>query len=437
MEPVPPERPEPDIRSGEARPFHLWLGLLSIAPGSIQYLTLLFTTVRSCIYTHNSKLAWTANPTHHVSLIDAGRSRALRSRLCVSPVKMAGAARYDPSLDIDSGDLSVPSSLGSPQYGTLLPSRAPPRAHRRDISSPSPSRRSYTPSSVHEQTRASTSSPETSVNDDDTNSQAGPSRSNSARPPSPSPLSGPDMGPPTLSSRLSGSGVHRSRSLNTHKTLPSLNTHTSARSPLSATDRLGYTRRPGDPRPPPLITPTVGGRMERWIKEIVVCNFDLERGPVVERRILGRRWGPGEKENVSVSCVLWSLMCDKEDVDGGTARFRASQIRRSSQKAQSCFPSRSAIYLQTRQRYVYRNRHPRCQTRSIPSSNRWLRPAFRLPGPHRQARCSLQGLTGPSPLRHPTGMDLVQKLRSIGNGMNGDENGSMGMFGLNSARMVV
>lgn len=102
----------------------------------------------------------------------------------------------------------------------------------------------------------------------------------------------------SLSNRLGGNAVHRSRSLNTHKKLPSLNTQTSARSPLSATDRLGYSRRPGDPRPPPLITPEVSGRMDRWIKEIVVCNFDLERGPVVERRIVGRRWGPGEKENV-------------------------------------------------------------------------------------------------------------------------------------------
>jgi hypothetical protein len=39
-------------------------------------------------------------------------------------------------------------------------------------------------------------------------------------------------------------------------------------------------------------------RMDRWVKEIVVCNFDLERGPVVERRAVGRRWGPGLKANV-------------------------------------------------------------------------------------------------------------------------------------------
>jgi hypothetical protein len=49
-----------------------------------------------------------------------------------------------------------------------------------------------------------------------------------------------------------------------------------------------------------LITPEVARRVGRWVKEVVVCNFDLERGPVVERRIIGRRWGPGEKENVYV-----------------------------------------------------------------------------------------------------------------------------------------
>lgn len=210
---------------------------------------------------------------------------------------MSGAARYDPSLDIDSGDLSLHASLGSPQYGTLLPSRASSRAHRRDTSSPTPSR-SYTPT-ARDRARMSTSSP-----DQSSESQAGPSRPNSARPPSPSPSPIPSGQKLSLPSRLmNGNGdgkgnVHRSRSLNTHKKLTTLMTNTSAKSPLSATDRLGYTRRPGDPRPPPLITPEVSGRMERWIKEIVVCNFDLERGPVVERRVIGRRWGPGEKENV-------------------------------------------------------------------------------------------------------------------------------------------
>jgi len=52
------------------------------------------------------------------------------------------------------------------------------------------------------------------------------------------------------------------------------------------------------PRPPPLVDDETARQMARWVKEIVVCNFDLERGPVVERRVIGRRWGPGLKENV-------------------------------------------------------------------------------------------------------------------------------------------
>ncbi|TXT06632.1 uncharacterized protein COLE_05963 [Cutaneotrichosporon oleaginosum] len=55
------------------------------------------------------------------------------------------------------------------------------------------------------------------------------------------------------------------------------------------------------PRPPPLIDDDTASRMARWVKEVVVCNFDLERGPVVERRAGGRRWGPGVKENVAFS----------------------------------------------------------------------------------------------------------------------------------------
>ncbi len=40
--------------------------------------------------------------------------------------------------------------------------------------------------------------------------------------------------------------------------------------------------------------------MQRWVQEIVVCNFDLDRGPVVEHRMAGRPWGKGEKENMWV-----------------------------------------------------------------------------------------------------------------------------------------
>lgn len=46
------------------------------------------------------------------------------------------------------------------------------------------------------------------------------------------------------------------------------------------------------------IDPEIATRMKRWIDEIVVCNFDLDRGPVVERRMAGRPWAKGEKANV-------------------------------------------------------------------------------------------------------------------------------------------
>jgi hypothetical protein len=193
---------------------------------------------------------------------------------------MSGPSRYDPHLDFDSGDgdLSIPGSMTSPQLGTFSSrSRHPIDA-------------SHTP--TRSNTIASRSSQFHTAN-----SEAGPSRTHSARPPSPS-TPGRRNGQPVM--ERTESQIQRSRSLNTHKKLPQLFTNTSAKSPLSATDRLGYSRRPGDPRPPPLITPGIAKKVGRWFKEMVVCNFDLERGPVVERRIIGRRWGPGEKENVYV-----------------------------------------------------------------------------------------------------------------------------------------
>lgn len=111
--------------------------------------------------------------------------------------------------------------------------------------------------------------------------------------------------------RRTPSSLGRSRSLNVRmpSAMPSANTSYhqlgASSTPLSATevcptpsDKIGWARRPGEPRPPPLVGEDVARKMGRWIKEIVVCNFDLERGPVVERRAGGRRWGLGEKENV-------------------------------------------------------------------------------------------------------------------------------------------
>lgn len=48
------------------------------------------------------------------------------------------------------------------------------------------------------------------------------------------------------------------------------------------------------------VDPDVAAKMKRWVQEIVVCNFDLDRGPVVERRMTGRPWAKGEKANMQV-----------------------------------------------------------------------------------------------------------------------------------------
>jgi hypothetical protein len=193
------------------------------------------------------------------------------------PAKMSGPSRYDPSLDFDSGDgdLSIPGSMTSPQLGTFS------SQSRRHVDMPNTPTRSNTINGRSSQFSGA-------------NSEAGPSRMRPHTPSTPHQ----ENGKPTM--ERTESQPQRSRSLNMHKKLPQLFTRTSAKSPLSATDRIGYSRRPGDPRPPPLITPEIARKVGRWIKEMVVCNFDLERGPVVERRIIGRRWGPGEKENVYV-----------------------------------------------------------------------------------------------------------------------------------------
>jgi hypothetical protein len=190
---------------------------------------------------------------------------------------MSGPSRYDPSLDFDSGDgdLSIPGSMTSPQLGTFS------SQSRRHLNMPNTPTRSNTINGRSSQFSGA-------------NSEAGPSRIRLHTPSTPHQ----ENGKPTM--ERTESQLQRSRSLNMHKKLPQLFTRTSAKSPLSATDRIGYSRRPGDPMPPPLITPEIARKVGRWIKEMVVCNFDLERGPVVERRIIGRRWGPGEKENVYV-----------------------------------------------------------------------------------------------------------------------------------------
>jgi hypothetical protein len=98
----------------------------------------------------------------------------------------------------------------------------------------------------------------------------------------------------------SSSSIARSRTMPRMRT-SSMDRDCSPASTTSEQSKLGpapsYRRLPQE---------TVAG-MQRWVHEIVVCNFDLDRGPVVEHRMAGRAWGKGEKENVS---VLEIICCD-------------------------------------------------------------------------------------------------------------------------------
>lgn len=204
-------------------------------------------------------------------------------------------SRYDE--DSDSGDisLSIPLSQSSPQLSSILHNNHAGPSRHRDVHSPTPKRllgKTLWPRANGD------------VDDDSTPGRtASPShdrRSHSANP------FGGDSSPIPMTRRTSSSTtikpVSRSRSMNVR--LPSVDLSADRRkgsngsTTRTPSTRLGWTRRPGEPRPPPLVNEDTVYRMERWVKEIVVCNFDLERGPVVERKVMGRHWGPGEKENV-------------------------------------------------------------------------------------------------------------------------------------------
>lgn len=229
-------------------------------------------------------------------------------------------SRYDE--DADSGDISLSLSKSSPQLSTIHASGAGPSRYR-DVaippSSPTPNRllgknlwpRPATDEAEHVD-RDHTPTGSLFRSDERRASSAG--------------ISGEGAhGSPTRFTRRTSSsttitGVSRSRSMNVR--LPSVDLSAGSgsasgsgsgktrRNDGAATGngdgtpsrtpsmRVGWTRRPGEARPPPLVPEQVIRGMGRWVKEIVVCNFDLERGPVVERRVMGRRWGPGEKENV-------------------------------------------------------------------------------------------------------------------------------------------
>ena len=197
-------------------------------------------------------------------------------------------SRYEP----DSGDISL--SLPPSASSRHLPS------HERDITSPTP-QRLYGKTLFSRNVESGPSTPRASNFPSDIEPST----------PTPGPSTWPE--PPRASSaapspsNLIARRTSRSTSINRSKSLSVKLPSTSPRSALESTPpartpsaRIGWNRQPGEARPPPLVSDTVARKMSRWVKEIVVCNFDLEKGPVVERRAVGRRWGPGEKENVYV-----------------------------------------------------------------------------------------------------------------------------------------
>jgi len=211
-------------------------------------------------------------------------------------------SRYDE--DVDSGDisLSLPLSQSSPQLSTIL--HAGPSKYR-DAPTASPTPRRLLGKTLWPKPLDTDEEDELSL--DGLPAVNGERRASSAKPQT---VSNAQESPTKFTRRTSSSttvtSLSRSRSMNVR--MPSVdlssgngrNAKPTGNGQVGRTPstRLGWSRRPGEPRPPPLVDEQVAYRMGRWIKEIVVCNFDLERGPVVERRLLGRRWGPGEKENV-------------------------------------------------------------------------------------------------------------------------------------------
>lgn len=209
-------------------------------------------------------------------------------------------AQADPFAE-DSGDISL----------SLPASEAPlaaPQLRSREVSTPVPQRllgKGLWPQHHGTQRSASAHPPATESDMGERRHLAG----EGWGPPSPStspPLQagGPDSSSstPTVSSRRQ---LTRSRSLNVK--IPSVDlsqgprdvsSATTATTPHSSLGRPGAAPSTHSPRPPPLIDDDTATRMSRWVQDIIVCNFDLERGPVVERRAGGKRWGPGVKENV-------------------------------------------------------------------------------------------------------------------------------------------
>ncbi|ODN77662.1 hypothetical protein L202_04813 [Cryptococcus amylolentus CBS 6039] len=242
--------------------------------------------------------------------------------------------------DADEGDISLAFTSNTASRAAAAPARplAPASDFEQDVAVPSP-RRLFNNALLNTESASnpgqrirSSQGVAVSLNDQDgaTSTATAPghwapgalksgSRPSSAQPLSPQPYPNVDTSRIPFSTQSPGlprrtsSGIKRSRSLNVR--LPSADDSSSSdpaqnskQAPMSATSsrptpssRIGWSRRPGDPRPPPMISPEVAEKMGRWVKDVVVCNFDLDRGPVVERKAGSRRWGFGEKENVAFS----------------------------------------------------------------------------------------------------------------------------------------
>ncbi|KIR34079.1 hypothetical protein I352_03312 [Cryptococcus deuterogattii MMRL2647] len=245
----------------------------------------------------------------------------------------------DIQADQDQGDISLAlAAVRTPTHCTSTSHPAP--AINSDIAVPQPKRLCLAPQRIRGASPASFVSSATSAHSRNDSPTVFPSKDNSddgattpestsrkfwhgkasdvgPRPSSAQPLASKDLPEASISpfstqplARRTPSSLGRSRSLNVHVPSADMPHYQlgSSPTPTSATsvcptpsDKIGWTRRPGEPRPPPLMSEDVARKMGRWVKEIVVCNFDLERGPVVERRAGGRRWGFGEKENVAFS----------------------------------------------------------------------------------------------------------------------------------------
>lgn len=237
------------------------------------------------------------------------------------------------AFDDGEGDISLSRSgshstlasyaaLGQSQNRRASPA-LPSSPACRDVTSPVPQRmlqKRWSASlgaSAHQQRTASATLPDPTNGD---SPSFGPRNSTSTGPsPAPS-LNAPAVHSKNAPHNGAGSapatgrrGITRSHSLNVRIPSVDLSTKDEFKSASSATaaqspdtwedDRpnsdSAETEKPlPSPRPPPLVDDKTAAAMSRWVKEVVVCNFDLERGPVVERRAVGRRWGPGEKENV-------------------------------------------------------------------------------------------------------------------------------------------